>query len=423
MVPLPVARVVTAVASASPPRKTTVPEDARLILKPVGYIARRPSRADDLSVVNGARASFAKHKSQLTAEDVLTPEEAEERNRHLKEGERPVQAGLVYRLLGQGHETPCEQHGVLFLVKDAPAALHHLVPDEIDAEHHGGRMSFPWTANFRHAMTLHRRARRTGDPELLAFASAILLRFHEEGVEHGTSAYLRSQRIDLDTLKAEAAPALAHVRVLANPPTEADCVRAIREHLGPRVQGLPDADVVAYCARHRPNLLNLWVFTWQIRAIIHVFWDLVRHRKSSPNGESGRYSVLMDEWIQLDLDEVRTQKGHPLNYERGVAEPAMAQEFIDDLNAFNAEGVRLYRKWVEKKVAREMASWFETLAKFRTFVWTFRGLGLANMVGLRNHPTALYELRLYAGAMEDDLRKEAPLLHATFEKDLHRHAP
>ncbi|HVM45153.1 MAG TPA: FAD-dependent thymidylate synthase, partial [Candidatus Thermoplasmatota archaeon] len=386
----------TVAAQPAPPRKTVVPEGARLILKPVGYIVRRSSRADDLSIVNGARASFARHKSQLGPDDVLTPEEADARNRTLKEGERPVQAGLVYRLLGQGHETPCEQHGLLLMVKDAPAALHHLVPDEIDAEHHHGRVSFPWTCNFRHAMTLHRRARRSGEPELIAYAAAILLHFHEQGVEHGTSAYLRSQRIDLDVLRAEAADAYANVRMIANPPAEADCVRAIREHLGARVQGLPDADVVSYCARHRPNLLNLWVFTWQIRAIIHVFWDLVRHRKSSPNGESGRYSVLMDEWIQLELDEVRTQKGHPLSYERGVAEPAMAQEFIDDLNGFNARGVELYKKWVDRKVAREMASWFETLAKFRTFVWSFRGLGLANMVGLRNHPTALYELRLYA---------------------------
>jgi thymidylate synthase ThyX len=402
-------------AAPPPPRKTTLPEGARLVLKPVGYVVRRPSRADDLSIVNGARASFAKHKGALTPEDVLTPEEAELQNRTLQPGGRPVQAGLVYRLLGQGHETPTEQHGLLVHI-DAPDALRNLVPDEVDAEHRNGRVSFPWTCNFRHAMTLHRRARRAGERELVAIASALLLRFHEQGMEHGVGAYLRSQGMDVDTLREEGAPGLARVRVMANPPSEQDAIRAIREHLGARVQGLPDADVVEYCARHRPLLLNLWVFTWQIRAIIHVFWDLVRHRKSSPNGESGRYSVLMDEWIELALDEVRTQKGHPLSYERGVAEPAMAQEFIDDLNAFNARGVELYRKWVERKVAREMCSWFETLAKFRTFVWTFRGLGLENMVGLRNHPTALHELRLYAAAMEEDFRKEAPLLHATFEK-------
>jgi thymidylate synthase ThyX len=329
----------------------------------------------------------------------------------------------VYRLLGQGHETPCEQHGLLVHIRDAPAMLRNLVPDEVDAEHHGDRVSFPWTANFRHAMTLHRRARRSGEHDLVAIASALLVRFHEQGVEHGLSAYLRSQKMDLDTLRQEAESGLRHVSLIANPPSEADCIAAIRVHLGTRVQGLTDADIVAYCARHRPLLLNLWVFTWQIRAIIHVFWDLVRHRKSSPNGESGRYSVLMDEWIQLDLDEVRTQKGHPLNYERGVAEPAMAQEFIDDLNSFNARGVELYKKWVDRKVAREMASWFETLAKFRTFVWTFRGLGLANMVGLRNHPTALHELRLFAAEMENDMKAEAPLLHAAFAGDLHRHAP
>ena len=413
----------TVAAPSATPRKTTLPEGARLILKPVGYIVRRSSRADDLSVVNGARASFARHKSQLGPEDVMTPEEADALNAKLKEGERPVQAGLVYRLLGQGHETPCEQHGMLVMIKDAPAALHHLVPDEIDAEHRVGRVSFPWTANFRHAMTLHRRARRTGDPQLIGIAAALLVHFHEQGAEHAVSAYLRSQKMDLEMLRTESGRGKTHVTLYANPPSEADCLRAIRAHLGQLVQGLPDADVVKYCARHRPNLLNLWVFTWQIRAIIHVFWDLVRHRKSSPNGESGRYSVLMDEWIQLDLTEVRTQKGHPLNYERGVADEAMAQEFIDDLNAFNAEGVRLYRKWVDKKVAREMASWFETLAKFRTFVWTFRGLGLANMVGLRNHPTALHELRLYASAMEDDMKAEAPVLHATFEREMHRHAP
>jgi len=414
---------VTAVASAPPPRKSTIPEGARLILKPVGYIVRRSSRADDLSVVNGARASFARHKSELSPEDVLTPEEADALNAKLAPGGRPTQAGLVYRLLGQGHETPCEQHGMLIMIRDAPGALHNLVPDEVDAEHRVGRVSFPWTLNFRHAMTLHRRARRTAEAQLIGIAAAILVHFHEQGAEHAVSAYLRSQQMDLEMLRAEAGRGKTHVTMIANPPTEADCLRAIRGHLGERVQGLPDADVVAYCTRHRPNLLNLWVFTWQIRAIIHVFWDLVRHRKSSPNGESGRYSVLMDEWIELALDEVRTQKGHPLNYERGVAEPAMAQEFIDDLNSFNARGVELYKKWVDRKVAREMASWFETLAKFRTFVWTFRGVGLANMVGLRNHPTALHELRLYAGAMEDDLRKESPLLHAAFEKGLHRHAP
>lgn len=420
MFPLGVPRRVTTVAA---PRKTTVPEGARLVLKPVGYIVRRSSRADDLSIVNGARASFARHKSELGPEDVLTPEEAEAQNQHLAPGARPVQAGLVYRLLGQGHETPCEQHGILVMIRDAPAALHNLVPDEVDAEHRVGRVSFPWTPNFRHAMTLHRRARRTGDPQLIGIAAALLLRFHEQGAEHAVSAYLRSQQIDLEVLRAESGRGKSHVTMIANPPKEADCLRAIRNHLGERVQGLSDADVVAYCARHRPNLLNLWVFTWQIRAIIHVFWDLVRHRKSSPNGESGRYSVLMDEWIELGLDEVRTQKGHPLSYERGVAEPAMAQEFIDDLNQFNARGVELYKKWVDRKVAREMASWFESLAKFRTFVWTFRGLGLANMVGLRNHPTALHELRLYAAEMEKDMKAEAPLLHAAFEKDLHRHAP
>lgn len=412
-------------AAAAPPRKTTLPEDARLVLKPVGYVARRSSRADDLSVVNGARASFARHKSQLGPEDVRTPAEADALNGdpayvQANPG-RPAQAGLVYRLLGQGHETPCEQHGILVFVHDAPAALRNLVPDEIDAEHRGDRVWFPWTPNFRHAMTLHRRARRHGDPEVLAVASALLLRFRDEGVEHGTAAYLLSIGWDLDRLRRAATPGLSQVDVLANPPTEADCLRAIRRHLGGEAQGVEDARLVAKVAATRPNLLNLWVFTWQLRAIIHVFWDLVRHRKSSPNGESGRYSVLMDEWIELGQDEVRTQKGHPLSYERGVAPPEMAQEFIDDLNAFNQMGVDLYRKWVDRKVAREMCSWFETLAKFRTFVWTFRGLGLANMVGLRNHPTALHELKLYAAAMEEDMRKEAPLLHATFEA-MGRHA-
>lgn len=416
----------TTLAASAPPKKTELPEGARLVLKPVGYIVRRSSRADDLSIVNGARASFAKHKSALAPDDVRTPAEADALNGDLawveRNGGRPAQAGLVYRLLGAGHETPTEQHGMLLYVRDAPARLRNLVPDEIDGEHRGDRFSFPWTPNFRHAMTLHRRAWRSGDMELMGIASAILMAFHDQGVEHGTAAYLRSMGLTLQTVRDAARPGLSHVQFIANPPTEADCIRAVRMHLGRDVQEWTDAEVVAHCATQRPLLLNLWVFTWQLRAIIHVFWDLVRHRKSSPNGESGRYSVLLDEWIELNLDEVRTQKGHPLSYERGVAPPEMAAEFIADLNRFNELGVELYHKWVDRKVAREMCSWFESLAKFRTFVWTFRGLGLANMVGLRNHPTALYELRLYAAEMEKDMQAEAPLLHAAFV-ELERHAP
>jgi len=381
-----------------------------------------------VSIVNGARASFAKHKAALGPEDVRTPEETAALNADAawvaQNGGRPAQAGLVYRLLGQGHETPCEQHGMLLRIRRAPRGLRNLVPDEIDCEDDAlsGTISFPWTLNFRHAMTLHRRARRAGDEDAFAIASAILMRFHEQGVVHGTSAYLRSAGMTLEGLRRDALSGLAHVEMVANPPTERDAVAAIRAHLGNSVEGLDDAGVVAYCYDRRPALLNLWVFTWQMRAIIHVFWDLVRHRKSSPNGESGRYSVLYDEWIQLEPHEVRTQVGSPLSYERGSASPEMGREFQEDLDRFNALGAELYHKWVDRKVAREMASWFETLAKFRTFVWTFRGLGLVNMVGLRNHPTALKELALYAAAMEDDLKAEAPHLHAALAaRD--RHAP
>lgn len=402
------------------PKGTVVPDGARLVLKPVGYVVRRSSRADDISIVNGARASFAKHKSELAPEDVRTPEEAESLNADpawvAGNKGRAAQPGLVYRLLGAGHETPCEQHGILLSVRGAPRQLRNLVPDEIDArDDAGGTISFPWTANFRHAMTLHRRTRRTGDAILAAYGAAVLLRFHEQGVAHGTSAYLRSIGATLAEVQREAAPALASVTVRANPPGEADVLAALREHLGDEAAGLPDARVVEVAFARHPNLLNLWVFTWQLRAIIHVFWDLVRHRKSSPNGESGRYSVLYDEWVQLAPDEVRTQMGNPLSYERGVAPPQHARDFIDDLDSFNRMGVEMYRKHLERGIAREQCSWFETLAKFRTFVWTFRGGGLLNMVGLRNHPTALRELAMYADEMEADLRREAPLLHATLE--------
>ncbi len=402
--------------AARPNRKTTtIPEGARLVLKPVGYVVRRSSRADDLSIVNGARASFARHKSELGPDDVLTPEAAAAAPRG-PDGRAP-QPGLLYRLLGAGHETPCEQHGMLLLVRDAPALVANLAPDEIDARYDAGRVSFPWTANFRHAMTLHRRTLRAGDEDALSIASAILLRFHDAGVTHGTRAYLLSAGLGLDELRASAAPADKRVEAVANPPTEADAVATVRRHLERETDGLDDGAVVDLCVRRHPNLLNLWVFTWQLRAIIHVFWDLVRHRKSSPNGESGRYSVLLDEWIRLDEDEVRTQKGHPLSYERGTAPPDAAREFAADLDRFNELGVALYHKWVDRKVAREMCAWFEPLSKFRTFVWTFRGLGALNMIGLRNHPTALLELRRYAAEMEADVRAEAPLLAAAFDRN------
>lgn len=399
-----------------------VPEGARLVLRPAGYIARRPSRADDLSIVNGARASFARHKSDLGPEDIMTPEEADAWNRANPDADRPARAGLVYRLLGAGHETPAEQHGLLVHVKDAPVEIRNLVSDEIDARHEGDRVSFPWTLNLRHAMTLHRRTMRRGD-ELTRIGAQLLLRFHEAGCEHGVSAYLRNLGQTVDDLRAQAGDGEWAVTTVANPGTEPAALAAIRRHLGDEVNQMTDGELVRHAWTHHPNLLNLWVFTWQLRAPIHVFWDLVRHRKSSPNGESGRYSVLYDDWIELAEDEVRTQKGSPLSYERGTAPPEMAREFIDDLNRFNQLGVDMYYKWVDRKVAREMCSWFEGLAKMRTFVWTFRGLGLVNMVGLRNHETTLKELRLYAAEIEDDIRKEAPLLWETFDEIGKRKAP
>lgn len=427
---------------------SATPEGARKVLEPCGYIRRVSSKADDLSIVNGARASFDKHLAVLSEDDVRTPEAAAAYNEQMGKmlagdvlsygGGRPKQAGIIYRLVDSKHFSVLEQHGLLVRVVNVPVSVLNLITDFVDVRVYdgpsGARASFPWTLNLHHAVDLYRRAMRAKNADGIELAAALLMEFERQGCKVGVDACLRTGGFTRSKFELLATAGCAQFLEGASvsPPTEKDVANAIKWHLGFRGARMTDAEAITFAYQEAPKLLNLYVATWQMRGIIHVFWDLVRHRMSSPNGESGRYSILKDEWVQLSPEQVRTQVGTPLSYQRGVAPTAMAEEFIADLNAFNAEAVALYKKWTKKEnlpvhweghlLAREMASWFETFAKFRTFVWTFRGMGLLNMLGLRNAPPALHELRLYAAEIEKDVRAEFPLLAAAFDAE-QREAP
>jgi thymidylate synthase (FAD) len=90
-----------------------------------------------------------------------------------------------------------------------------------------------------------------------------------------------------------------------------------------------------------------------------------------------------------------------------VADPNHALQ--DEYRAHCIHALHLYQKLIESGVAREQARGVLPLNIYTEFYWTISLQALANFVHLRKHPSAQYEIRLFADALERLARQVVPV--------------
>lgn len=140
--------------------------------------------------------------------------------------------------------------------------------------------------------------------------------------------------------------------------------------------------------------------TYRLKMPIFVARQLVKHRMSSWSEHSARYSLFDIEYYLPEIGEVRTQSGKPMEYRFETAEPSVAEEFIQKLDAWSAQGTALYQWAIDNGIAREQARMFIPINAYTTITWTLNVRSLLNVLALRNDSHAQGETREYASAME-----------------------
>lgn len=213
-------------------------------------------------------------------------------------------------------------------------------------------------------------------------------------------------------------PPHGFVRLVKWQGDELDIVNAARVsfHNESEVFGEDDKGLINYLLKnkHGSPFEQGFEAHWHIRLPIFVMREWVRHRIGhSLNEESGRYSIMRGDFFHPD--HIRMQKGKPGAYTfEKIEDESLYMEFLNDVEEANQHAWSVYKKWLDKGLAKEQARIALPLNLYTEIRWTSNARSLMNFLALRNNPHAMYEIRTYAEAMEVFFQENMPTVYKAF---------
>jgi thymidylate synthase (FAD) len=178
-----------------------------------------------------------------------------------------------------------------------------------------------------------------------------------------------------------------------------------------------DAGLIRFLMRERhasPFEHNM--FRFHVRTPIAVAREWMRHRWSSFNEHSLRYSQAVDEFYVPEPEQVRSQVGKPGAYRFEPVDAGTAEKAREVMRRMYREAWEAYGELVEMGVARELARFVLPVGLYTEFYWTVNARALMNFLSLRNADAAMWEIRQYGRAVEQFFAELMPKTHAAFEE-------
>lgn len=203
--------------------------------------------------------------------------------------------------------------------------------------------------------------------------------------------------------------------------SDAEIAQAARCSYGAGTKSVSDdRNLIRYLVRHHhTSPIEMVELKFQIKLPIFVMRQHVRHRTASLNEYSGRYSEMTDEmympepWrFQNQSKDNKQASGDSLN---GVQVEFCKDALINSYdNTFDN-----YRGCLEEGLSRELSRIQLPVANYTECYWKIDLKNFLHYVYLRNHPHAQYEVRVYAEAMYNLVKKHVPLTCEAFEDYWH----
>ena len=229
-----------------------------------------------------------------------------------------------------------------------------------------------------------------------------------------------------------AIPVLDHgfVRVIDYMGEDSAVVQAARVSYGRGTKKVSeDKGLIHYLMRHRHSTpFEMCEIKFHVKLPIFVARQWIRHRTANVNEYSARYSILDREFYipapeQLAAQSIANRQG------RGDVltgpEAARVLEILkqDSSTAYDHYAEMLNETETGEQVdggkqglARELARMNLSLNFYTQWYWKIDLYNFMHFLSLRADPHAQYEIRVYAEAMLDVLRKWVPLTAEAFEQ-------
>jgi thymidylate synthase (FAD) len=161
-----------------------------------------------------------------------------------------------------------------------------------------------------------------------------------------------------------------------------------------------DRGLIRYLLRHKHTTpLEMVVFKFHIAMPIHVHIQFIRHRMSTTNEYSARYSVvpevIYDEY-HLNAQSKNNKQGRT---DDNVFGDGYDVELKDKIHKNELEAFALYNEMTKAGVAREVARMHLPLNTYTYFYWKIDLHNLLHFLSLRCDGHAQYEIRQYANTL------------------------
>jgi len=235
---------------------------------------------------------------------------------------------------------------------------------------------------------------------------------------------------ELEKILYEALPILDHgfIRVVDYMGNDTSIVQAARVSYGKGTKKVnTDSGLIKYLMRHwHSTPFEMCEIKYHVKLPIFIARQWIRHRTANVNEYSARYSILDKEFYLPSKENLAAQSKSNRQGRGDVLEGEQAKKVLNLLKTDAERTYNNYQEMLNEKydgstidenkigLARELARMNLTLNTYTQWYWKTDLLNLMNFLRLRADSHAQYEIRAYADAMLDTLKKWVPITYEAF---------
>ena len=188
-----------------------------------------------------------------------------------------------------------------------------------------------------------------------------------------------------------------------------------------------DKGLIHYLMRHRHSTpFEMCEIKFHVKLPIFVARQWIRHRTANVNEYSARYSILDNEFYIPAPAQLAAQSASNRQGRGDVLEGEEAARVLDMMRADSRRQYDHYADMLNESeegeavdpgkrgLARELARMSLTLNFYTQWYWKIDLHNLMHFLSLRADPHAQYEIRVYADAMLEVMKRWVPLCHEAF---------
>ena len=235
---------------------------------------------------------------------------------------------------------------------------------------------------------------------------------------------------ELEKILYEAMPVLDHgfVRVVDYMGDDSSIVQSARVSYGKGTKKVStDEGLIKYLMRHwHSTPFEMCEIKYHVKLPIFIARQWIRHRTANVNEYSARYSILDKEFYLPKTENLAAQSQINRQGRGDVLQGEQAKKVLsllknDAEQTYNNYEMMLNERYdgsvineKESGLARELARMNLTLNTYTQWYWKTDLLNLMNFLRLRADHHAQYEIRTYADAMLNTLKKWVPTTYEAF---------